>query len=231
MQASGVDELLIGSNLLHVQSHFHHPQVSEPIPGKPKTLQKYSVKALEGGVDFYYHAEWIKNIIERCGEDFFETSTDPAAIFLYAHLKTLETRGNFELRLEERLKLWRRMAELGIDDETWTKLSRLVSRVMKMPEEFELKFDEEWSTSGAMELTVDLPETNAERITREILGRKGAAFVLLPLFKRKLGLSPEESQQLIEGLSLENLGALAEAILEIESVEALKKWIGEHQPR
>ncbi len=54
-------------------SHTGLPrEVSPPIPGEPKTLRKYGVKAAGAGMDFSYHAEWVKNILERCGDDFFQ---------------------------------------------------------------------------------------------------------------------------------------------------------------
>ncbi len=70
----------------------------------------------------------------RCGDDFFQTSTNPAAIFIFAHLKTLETQKNIDLRAEEKVKLFERMAELELNRDQFYKLLRLVSGLMKLPE-------------------------------------------------------------------------------------------------
>ena len=209
----------------------------EPIPGEASTLKRYSIRALGGGADFYYHAEWIKNIIDRCGEDFFETSTDPAAVFIHAHLKTLETRGDFELRAEEKVQLLRRMTEFGLTEKQAINLYRLVAQVMKLPEDLDLQVNQIVLDSKAqpepnhneMELTVDLGKSSFEKaveakIEAEIKA-KIQAKTLATQMEKKFGIPQTDGTEKIKHLTEDQLDEFLGEILNLASIEDLEKWL------
>ncbi len=208
-------------------------QVSEPIPGEAKTLQKYSIRELGSGVDFYYHAEWIRNILDRCGEDFFETSTDPAAIFIHAHLKTLETQKQFEHRAEEKFKLFERVGQLGMGRDQAEKLFGLIGRLLKLPDELELQVDqkviESFNKKENMEVTVDLPESSYQRALKHL----GRIEILRTQLQSKFGLSPTESKALLDPLEFQSglVDALAADLLDMETIEDFKKWFADKKAK
>lgn len=78
-----------------------------------------------------------------------------------------------------------------------------------------------------MEIVTSWMEKGIER-GREEGREKGEKRLVILLLKRRLGIIPRELEAEINGLSLEEVEALGEALLEdFQSLEDLVDWLGE----
>jgi hypothetical protein len=72
-----------------------------------------------------------------------ETAVSPFEIIVYAHLKTLETKNNYQSRLFWKLKLVKLLYQKGFSKEDILKLYRFIDWVMALPEKLKETFHQE----------------------------------------------------------------------------------------
>ena len=76
--------------------------------------------------------------------------------------------------------------------------------------------------------------TSVERIAKtegRAEGRaEGGAAVLLKLLTKRWGVVPEETQQQVRSLPLQQQAALGEALLDFRTVQDLQTWLSDHLP-
>jgi hypothetical protein len=58
--------------------------------------------------------------------------------------------------------------------------------------------------------------------------QQGMEFVLLHLLRKRFSALPETIEQRIESLSVEQMGALTDAVLELQSAEQVEEWLAKH---
>ncbi len=144
----------------------------------------------------------------------------------------METQKNFDLRAEEKVKLFERMAELGLNRDQSYKLLRLVSGLMKLPEPLDLQVREKVIESNkkkqTMELTADLPDTNPYQEAMEYLGAEKARMEdCLAVANHKFGKLSKKVRADIRKLDLDALSELHLALLDFSSVADLRQWLKE----
>ncbi|ACK70835.1 conserved hypothetical protein [Gloeothece citriformis PCC 7424] len=81
-------------------------------------------------------------LLDYKSEDL-ETSTNPFAIIISAHLQTQITRGKAQERFQSKIRLVRRLFESGYDGEKIRQLFRFIEWMMALPIELEQNFKQE----------------------------------------------------------------------------------------
>ncbi len=72
-------------------------------------------------------------------------------------------------------------------------------------------------------------EASEREAIRQSYRIEGASRIVVRLLMKKLGIAPEESLPIIKNLDCQRLELLAEAVLDFESVEDLRKWVSKDQ--
>jgi len=164
-----------------------------------------------------------------------EASTNPFATVVMAHLKTMETKHDSEGRLRWKLTLIRRLYEQGLGREDILRLFHFLDWLMWLPEELTDRF---WQTLQTYEEEHQMAYvTSVERLGIQkgraegrVEGRaegmqEERLTLILRLLTRRCGeLAPATVAQ-IEHLTMEQLGALAEALLDFRDADDLHAWL------
>jgi hypothetical protein len=156
-----------------------------------------------------------------------------------AHLKTMETKHDNEGRLRWKLTLIRRLYEQGLGRADILRLFHFLDWLMWLPEELTDRF---WQTLRTYEEEQQMAYvTSVERLgiakgrtegrveghaegRAEGMHEGQLALVLRQLTRRCGELAPATVAQ-IEHLSMEQLGALAEALLDFSDADDLHAWL------
>lgn len=148
-----------------------------------------------------------------------------------AHLKTQETLKKPGKRKEWKFALIRRLYEQGLDEQDIRNLYIFIDWVMILPKELENEF---WEEFKQFEQERSMPYmTTGERIGYE-RGKEeglveGELSLVLRQLQRRLGqLSPNVRAQ-IESLTLAQLEALGEALLDFTGADDLSQWLQQNQ--
>lgn len=142
-----------------------------------------------------------------------EASANPFALAVLAHLKTLETRGNSEGRLQWKLQLARLLFDRRWSRKEVEELFQFLDWIMTLapPEEdrFEAAYTEMEDIKTMREAMPPLMRRAAVREARSLLLRLG---------RKRLGEPGDALEARIEGISnKERLEALCERLLDVES--------------
>jgi hypothetical protein len=140
-----------------------------------------------------------------------------------AHLKTQQTSKKFGERKTWKFSLIRRLYELGWPERDIRNLYRFIDWVMILPKGLEAQFWEEFK-QFEQERTMSYI-TTGERIGYE----RGQQELVLRLLKRRVGELSQEVRGRILALSLEQLEALGEALLDFSAIEDLLNWLETNQ--
>ncbi len=84
------------------------------------------------GVEFTFRAVKLKDYEDRLEE--LESSANPFARFVLAHLKTLETQGRYETRLEWKLRIIQGLYSMGVAEDEIGQLSHDFDWLLALPE-------------------------------------------------------------------------------------------------
>ncbi|OLP18687.1 hypothetical protein BST81_09190 [Leptolyngbya sp. 'hensonii'] len=164
-----------------------------------------------------------------------EASQNPFATVVMAHLKAQETKRNATARQQWKLSLIRRLYEAGYDRREVLNLFKFIDWVMILPEGLKQGF---WLELKAYEEERQVPYiTSVEEIGFERGMQQGrqeghqegrqeeARSLILRQLHRRLGELPEASRGQIEGLSVAQLEALGEALLDFTHLSHLEAWL------
>ena len=140
-----------------------------------------------------------------------------------AHLKTQQTRSSPAERKTWKFSLIRRLYDLGLKEQDIRNLYRFIDWVMILPKALENQL---WSEFKQFEQERTMRYvTTGERIGYERGIQEGELTLILRLLKKRYGeLSPELHQR-IQSLSLNQLEALGEALLDLGSMADLLAWL------
>ncbi|MCG9890725.1 MAG: DUF4351 domain-containing protein [Thermosynechococcaceae cyanobacterium MS004] len=162
-----------------------------------------------------------------------ESSENPFAIVVMAHLKVLETKRDVDQRKVWKFRLTRALYEKGYGRQEVLNLYRFIDWVMILPEAVERSF---WQDLQSFEEDRKVTYvTNAERFGIEKGIQQGIEqgiererSLILRQLTRKIGtISPNVETQ-IAALSVAQLESLGEALLDFSSSADLDEWLRSH---
>ncbi|WP_242044499.1 DUF4351 domain-containing protein [Anabaena azotica] len=152
-----------------------------------------------------------------------ENNSNPFATVVMAHLKTQQTRSSPAERKIWKFRLIRRLYDLGLQEQDIRNLYRFIDWVMILPKALEDQFWQEFK-QFEQERTMRYI-TTGERIGYERGIVEGKQALILKLLKRRLGELSPEIEQHIQSLSLNQLEALGEALLDFATMTDLSDWL------
>lgn len=145
-----------------------------------------------------------------------------------AHLKTQQTRKKPQERKTWKFRLIRRLYEQGLQEKDIRNLYRFIDWVMILPKAIEAEFWQEFKQFEQEQTMTYI--TTGERIGYERGREEGEQTLVLRLLQKRVGELPEKVRERIQTLSLNQLEALGEALLDFTAIEDLFNWLATHQP-
>jgi Domain of unknown function (DUF4351) len=168
----------------------------------------------------------VKLLDWRDRMDELESSNNPFATVVMAHLKVHETKRSSQKRKAWKFRLTRGLYEKGYDRQQILDLYRFIDWVMILPEAVEKEFWQELQTFEERRKVTYV--TNAERFGFERGVQEGERSIILRLLTRRIGdVSPELRSQ-VQALSLPKLEELGEALLDFSEPSDLVNWLKSH---
>ena len=156
-----------------------------------------------------------------------EASDNPFATVVMAHLKTQQTSKKPGERKAWKFSLIRRLYELGLQEKDIRNLYRFIDWVMILPKALEAEFWQEFK-QYEQERTMSYI-TTGERIGYERGKQEQGQTLVLRLLQKRVGELPQEVRGQIQTLSLEQLEALGEALLDFITIQDLLNWLEANQ--
>lgn len=164
-----------------------------------------------------------------------EQSQNPFAVVVMAHLKTQETRRNLRSRKDWKWSLIRRLYEQGYDRQDLANLFRFIDWVMILPKELEREFWQDLQTyeeEQRMPYITSVERIGFERGVKEGIeqgieqgSRQAAKMIILRQLTRRVGELNNIVRSQINELSLVQLEALGEVLLDFSQVSDLVHWL------
>lgn len=152
-----------------------------------------------------------------------DSSSNPFAHVVLAHLAAQSTKRNNKRRRQEKFALTKRLYEKGYERQDIINIYKFIDWVMTLPDNLETEFQKDLA---AYEGDRKMPYiTSIERMGIE----KGRKDMLIDLLNQKLNGLPTHVESQIEALSPEHLQALGKAILGFSSIDDLTNWLDSHK--
>lgn len=168
----------------------------------------------------------ICKVLDRIEGDW---AHDPSLVsqVARAQIAALRTSSDPEARFNAKTQLVRNLYDLGYDASDVREIFRLIDWMMHLRPDLSRRFRNELND---FEKERNMPYvTSVERIAKEEgleQGiEQGIVLTVLKQLRRPCGELPDDVQQAVRELPLEQLQMLAEAIFDIQSVEDLKTWM------
>ncbi len=205
---------------LRIFDRFGQPAISLAIlcDADPKWRpNQYSYSYPDSSLDFKFGTVKLLDYQNRWQE--LEASDNPFATVVMAHLKTQQTIKKSGERKSWKFSLIRRLYELGFQERDIRNLYRFIDWVMILPKDLETEFWQEFK-QFEQERTMSYI-TTGERIGYE----RGQQELVIRLLQKRVGELPEEEKTDIQALSLVQLEALGEALLDFTDSDDLLHWL------
>jgi hypothetical protein len=177
-------------------------------------------------VEFVFRVVKLKEY-ERHLEEL-EHSANPFARFTLAHLKTVQTRGDYETRLQWKLRIIKGLYGMGVPEAEIGQLYHDFDWLLALPDTLAIRYHREMARFEEEQTMPHL--STAERIGRKIGRKEGreegreegrvqeARMLLLRLGSKRFGDPGEQVRVALEAISsLEALEKLADSLLEAEN--------------
>lgn len=156
-----------------------------------------------------------------------EISQNPFATVVMAHLKALESRPDSFQRKTSKLNLIRALYDKGFQRQDIINLYRFIDWAMILSEDLELQC---WSELTAFEEERKVTYvTTGERIGFERGRTEGEISLVLRQLSRRFGSLSQNAQTQIQSLSLPQIEALGEALLDFSTPDDLTHWLQDNQ--
>ncbi|MCF4970795.1 DUF4351 domain-containing protein, partial [Nostoc sp. CMAA1605] len=127
-----------------------------------------------------------------------------------------------------KFSLIRRLYEQGLQERDIRNLYRFIDWVMILPKDLEAEF---WQEFKQFEQERSMSYiTTGERIGYERGKQEGEQTLVLRQIQKRVGELPPEVQARIQTLTLEQLEALGEALLDFCAIADLFAWLDANQP-
>jgi hypothetical protein len=160
-----------------------------------------------------------------------ESSDNPFAIIVMAHLKTKATTGNLSEREQWKWTLIRGLYERGLTKEQIVKLFKIIDKMMSLPKELQrglvakIKHLEEKNQMPFISPTEELAmERGVERGIEQ-----GEQQLIFRQLNRRFGEIESSFIETIRTLTIDQLELLGEALLDFSSITDLEQWL-ENKP-
>ena len=184
---------------------YKKPVISLAILGdESKTWRPSSYGYNLGGCSIDFQFPTVKLVdYEACWSDL-ETSPNPFATVVMAHLKTKATTGNPTAREQWKWRLVRQLNEQGYSRQNIILLFQLIDRMMALPKELQQQFNakyKRYEEEKTMPLLSHIEEEAMERATRQntqsnIISLLSQRFEAVPLELKDKIASIEDIEQL-----------------------------------
>lgn len=183
------------------------------------------------GCELHFHYPTCKLLEHSRDREQLETSDNPIALVIAAHITAQETRGDMDLRAKSKWQLTRRLYERGYDRKQILELFRLIDWFLVLPETLEVEYRQQLVT---FEMESSMPHiTSIERLGRQeglLEGRQEgrqeeAVNLVLRLARKRFGLLSLETEATIRVLALNRLEQLSEALLDLRTLSELETWL------
>lgn len=189
--------------------------------------QNYTVNYPDTQLSFNFGIVKLLDWRDRIKE--LESSNNPFAVVVLAHLKLLETKGRVEQRKAWKFKLSKMLYERGYERQQILDLYKFIDWLMVLPEAAEREIWQELQTYEEERKVTYV--TNAERFGFERGIQEGLAnekSLILRQLTRRIGpIAPAQETQ-IRSLSLTQLEDLGEALLDFTQPSDLENWLQSH---
>ncbi|MBW4512110.1 MAG: DUF4351 domain-containing protein [Scytonematopsis contorta HA4267-MV1] len=207
---------------------YHHSAISLAIlcdENRKWRPQTYSYNYPDTELNFRFGSVKLLDYDNRLAE--LEASNNFFALVVLAHLKTQQTNQKPQERKTWKFSLIRRLYESGLQEQDIRNLYRFIDWVTILPKALESQFWQEFKQFEQERSMTYI--TTGERIGYErgkIEGREeqGRSFVIR-LLRKRLGELPESVLTNIQALSVTQLEALGEALLDFTAIEDLHNWL------
>jgi hypothetical protein len=167
----------------------------------------------------------VKLLDWRDRMDELESSTNPFATVVMAHLRVIETRRNVDRRKAWKFRLTRALYEKGYERQAVLDLYRFIDWVMILPEAVEREFWQELQSFEEERKVTYV--TNAERFGFE-RGIGHERSLILRQLTRRIGMLAPNIESQIATLPVSQLESLGEALLDFSSAADLDEWLRSH---
>ncbi len=214
---------------LRIFDYFHHPAISLAILCDSRANWRPSVYEFSyPDTHLRFEFGMVKLLDYQTQGAALEASRNPFAIVVMAHLKAQETKRNASDRKTVKLNLIRKLYESGYSRSEVVNLFRFIDWVMILPDGLKQAF---WTELKAYEEERRMPYiTSVEEIGFARGLQEGEQRLALRLLHRRVGKVPESVQQQVKRLSIAQLEALGEALLDFEQLADLLNWLAELEP-
>ncbi len=202
---------------------YRHKVVSLAVlgdEGRNWKPEQFGYQLWETKIDFNFKVVKLLEYVDRWAE--LETSRNPFAIVVVAHLKAQETRLDRPERKRWKLALVRRLYEQNYSRIEVINLFHFIDWVMSLPQELEQEF---WQSVQELEEERSMPYiTSVQRIGRQEGLLKGIEMGLKLKFGAEgLALLPEVSE-------IKDVGLLEAILSGLETANTLAEWRNLYQP-
>jgi hypothetical protein len=155
-----------------------------------------------------------------------ESSRNPFAVVVMAHLQAQETKRKARTRKDYKLNLIRRLYEQGYQQQEILNLFRFIDWVMMLPEGLKHEFWQQLKTyeqEQRMPYITSIEEIGFERGLEQ--GLEHERSLILRLLSRKIGSLDTETRTQVEALTFSQLETLTEALLDFNNQDDLARWL------
>ncbi len=160
----------------------------------------------------------VCKLIDRLRIDWKDDHSLPVQL-ARAQIAALRTAGDPEGRYRAKWQLVRNLYEIGYNAEQVREMFGLIDWMMHLRVDLEKRFKQELDE---FEESLEMPYvTSVERIAKA----EGKAELLLDQLAERFGTVPEELQQRIQDLPMDQLTALGKAILRFQAIKDLEAWL------
>jgi hypothetical protein len=193
---------------------YHRPVVSLAVLGDDKPdwrPQAYGWKLWGCQMNLRFPIVKLWDYNDRWQD--LQRSRNPFSTLVMAHLKTRATRNDPESRLRWKLRLVRRLYEMGYGRRDVLEIFRLLDWLLRLPPELETAFHHELGQYEARKGMRYITQIERSGI------QKGATSVLQRQMNRRFGGIPQHLLERLENADQEQLERWADRVLEARSAE------------
>lgn len=149
--------------------------------------------------------------------DELESSRNPFAVVVMAHLKAIETAKDQKSRFKWKLKLVRRLYDQGYDRQDILELFRFIDWLLNLPEVLEAQF---WQEINSFEERRQMQYvTSVERIGFKKGRQEGQANLLKRLLIHRFGELPNWVEERLSSATTKELERRGERLMDASSLE------------
>lgn len=174
------------------------------------------------GCEHTFRFPIVKLLDIACDEQVLLCNQNPFAIVVLAHVQSMKASKDFDAKYQWKKRLVQLGYQRGYDRETIVDLFTFIDWVMVLPDEMEIKFEAELSEFEKVQRMEYV--TSIERRGIEQGKKTGQENVILRQLNRRLGKVDSYLENNIRALDTAALEALAEALLDFQSINDLTLW-------